>query len=423
VLPLSATSLLLWKGFETMSNVASHARGKVAVDKIFGANAKALAAINQYGKDKVTNGTQGVLLDDSETLVCLPTVEKVLRSLSTVDLIGYAPIKGLPDYLDNVIAITLEDAAPEAYIKSIATSGGTGALHHAIWNYSEIGDTILTTDWHWSPYRVLCKDALRQLDVFDLFDENQKFNLQEFTTKTTDLLKKQDSLLLILNTPAHNPTGYSLSDQDWEAVIAVCCKHASQDKRITLVVDVAYLDYTGSTSNRQFFKKFTNLPENIFVILAASMSKSFTMYGQRTGAMIGISSYKPAIEEFVNVNEYTNRATWSNINRGAMKTLSTIYQDKTLLDAVKKERNELLQIIANRAALFSAEAKQVELGILPYIAGFFLTIPSEKPEATCNKLQEENIFLVPMDKGVRIAVCAVPTNKISGLAKTIKKVI
>lgn len=405
-----------------MNIVASHALGKVAVDKIFGAGAKAQQAINQYGRDRVINGAQGVLLDDQEKLVCLPTVEKVLRSLSTADLISYAPIRGLPEFLSDVIDVTFEEYKPDAYIQSIATAGGAGALHHAIWNYSAIGDTVLTTDWFWSPYRVLCQDALRSLDVFALFDELGNFNLRDFEHKTVALLKQQDNVLVILNTPAHNPTGYSLSVAEWEAVIDVCRRYTGNaDKKITLLVDAAYLDYTSDREGRKFFKAFENLPANIFIILAVSMSKSFTMYGQRTGAMIGISSDRQAIEEFVSVNEYTSRATWSNINRGAMKALTTVYRDKTLLSNLQNERSQYLRIIEERARIFIAEAKQVELETLPYLAGFFLTIPSAAPDEFCDRLNKENIFLVPLDKGIRIAVCAIPTHKIPGLAASIKK--
>ena len=60
---------------------ASHSIGKFATDKIFGANALAVKAVAQFGKDKVTNATIGALLDDNEQLVCLPTVEKVYRSM------------------------------------------------------------------------------------------------------------------------------------------------------------------------------------------------------------------------------------------------------------------------------------------------------------------------------------------------------
>lgn len=407
-----------------MNMVPSHARGKVAVDKIFGAGAKARQAVEQVGKENVINGAQGVLLDENEKLVCLPTVEKVLRNLSTADLVSYAPIRGLPEFLNDIIAVTFDEYKPDAYIQSIATAGGAGALHHAIWNYSESGDTILTSDWFWSPYRVLCRDALRKLDVFALFDDDLKFNLHDFKNKTSNVLKNQNNLLVILNTPAHNPTGYSLSGDDWDAVLAVCKEYAqNKDKRITLLVDVAYLDYTGDREGKKFFGKFANLPANILVILAVSMSKSYTLYGQRTGAMIGISSDKEAMEEFVNVNEYTSRATWSNINRGAMKTLATIYRDQSLLHDVQKERSGFLNIIAERARLFMAEAEQVKLGTLPYIAGFFMTIPAAKPDEICDQLNKENIFLVPLDKGIRIAVCAIPSSKISGLAVAVKKAL
>ena len=54
--------------------------------------------------------------------------------------------------------------------------------------------------------------------------------------------------------------------------------------------------------------------------------------------------------------------------------------------------------------------------MLPYVAGYFLTIPAKNPDAICEKLHEENIFAVPLAAGVRIAVCAVPVRKIKGMA-------
>jgi len=69
------------------------------------------------------------------------------------------------------------------------------------------------------------------------------------------------------------------------------------------------------------------------------------------------------------------------------------------------------------------EAKATGLQMLPYIAGFFLTIPAEDPEAICTKLHDDNVFAVPLAKGVRIAVCAVPSQKITGLAGKVKNAI
>ena len=399
------------------SIAAKHAKGKAAQDKIFAANAAAVAAAAKYGKENVTNATIGAILDEDEKLVCLPTVEKVFRSLETNELIAYAPISGLPEYLECVLTAASGSSRPEGYLAAVATAGGTGAIHHAIWNYMDEGETALCSDWYWGAYKVLCNDMGRNFTTYKMLDENNKFNLPALKEKVTELLSKQDNLLYILNTPAHNPTGYSLSESDMDGVLDILKEAAVDGKNIIFFLDVAYIDYAGEKEEvRKIFKKLSGLPANILAIIGYSMSKGFTMYGQRTGAMIGVSSSKEVIEEFAAINQYTSRATWSNINRPAMRTLAAIYSDPELLKATEAERDYYYKMIKARADLFTEEAKACGLPMLPYVAGFFLSIPAKDPDAICNKLHEDNIFAVPLAAGVRIAVCAVPLKKIKGMA-------
>lgn len=399
------------------SIAAKHAKGKAAQDKIFAANAAAVAAAAQYGKENVTNATIGAILDEDEKLVCLPTVEKVFRSLETNELIAYAPISGLPEYLECVLTAAFGSSRPDGYLAAVATAGGTGAIHHAIWNYMDEGETALCSDWYWGAYKVLCSDMGRNFTTYKMLDANNKFNLPALKEKVTELLSRQDNLLYILNTPAHNPTGYSLSESDMDGVLGILKEAAVDGKNIILFLDVAYLDYAGEKEEvRKIFKKLSGLPANILAIVGYSMSKGFTMYGQRTGAMIGVSSSKEVIEEFAAINQYTSRATWSNINRPAMRTLAAIYSDPELLKATEAERDYYYKMIKARADLFTEEAKACGLPMLPYVAGFFLSIPANDPDAICNKLHEDNIFAVPLAAGVRIAVCAVPLKKIKGMA-------
>lgn len=399
------------------SIAAKHAKGKAAQDKIFAANAAAVAAAAKYGKENVTNATIGAILDEDEKLVCLPTVEKVFRSLETNELIAYAPISGLPEYLECVLTAAFGSSRPEGYLAAVATAGGTGAIHHAIWNYMDEGETALCSDWYWGAYKVLCNDMGRNFTTYKMLDENNKFNLPALKEKVTELLSKQDNLLYILNTPAHNPTGYSLSESDMDGVLDILKEAAVDGKNIIFFLDVAYIDYAGEKEEvRKIFKKLSGLPANILAIIGYSMSKGFTMYGQRTGAMIGVSSSKEVIEEFAAINQYTSRATWSNINRPAMRTLAAIYNDPELLKATEAERDYYYKMIKARADLFTEEAKACGLPMLPYVAGFFLSIPAKDPDAICNKLHEDNIFAVPLAAGVRIAVCAVPLKKIKGMA-------
>lgn len=404
-----------------MSIAAKHAKGKSAQDKIFGANAAAVAAAAKFGAENVTNATIGAILDEEEKLVCLPTVEKVYRGLATNELIAYAPISGMPDYLEAVKTAAFGSSIPEGHIAAVATAGGTGAIHHAIWNYLDEGDTALCSDWYWGAYKVLCSDMHRNFTTYKMLDDSNKFNLPALKEKVEELLAKQDNLLYILNTPAHNPTGYSLSEEDMDGVLAILKEAAAKPgKNIVFFLDVAYIDYAGEKEEvRRIFKKLSGLPENILAIVGYSMSKGFTMYGQRTGAMIGVSSSKDVIDEFAAINQYTSRATWSNINRPAMKTLSVIYNDPELLAATQKERSDFYQMIKARADLFTQEAEACGLPMLPYVAGFFLSIPAKNPDAICDKLHEDNIFAVPLAAGVRVAVCAVPLRKIKGMAAKI----
>ena len=69
------------------------------------------------------------------------------------------------------------------------------------------------------------------------------------------------------------------------------------------------------------------------------------------------------------------------------------------------------------------EADECGLKYLRYISGFFITIPMEGSQKVCDELEKENIFLVPLGKGIRLAVCSVSKKKIHGLAAKIKSTL
>ncbi|MBQ3727508.1 MAG: aminotransferase class I/II-fold pyridoxal phosphate-dependent enzyme [Selenomonadaceae bacterium] len=404
----------------SMTMTASHAAGRKLRDAIFDANQACNEAIKIHGAQAVTNATIGVVLDEEGKLATLPTVEKIFRAMDFSELVSYAPISGLPAYLDAVIDLTFADNKPEGFLDAVATAGGTGAIHHAIANYAERGDAVLTSDWCWGTYDLICNETGKRLETFKLFDNALNFNVTDFAVKVDALLKKQNSLLVIINSPAHNPTGYALSSEEWDKVIAVLKAQASADKKISLLVDIAYIDFAGEkNSTRAFMKKFSNLPKNFFVMISFSMSKSYTAYGQRTGALIGVSSSGEVIDDFKNVSKYSCRATWSNINRGAQALLVRLAADKELLPVYEAERTELYQMVKRRADVFVAEAKACGLRVVPYKGGFFIAVPAENPAAVCQKLHDDLIFAVPLKLGIRVAACSTSFEKMHGVAEKI----
>jgi aromatic-amino-acid transaminase len=103
-----------------------------------------------------------------------------------------------------------------------------------------------------------------------------------------------------------------------------------------------------------------------------------------------------------------------------MSLLGTLYNDDSLLTKVNSEREKYNMLIKERADIFLHEAKKVDLKVLPYYSGFFITIPCKNPEDVSNWLIDQKIFVAPLSMGIRIAACSVPSTQMYGLATKIK---
>lgn len=376
-------------------------------DKNFAVNNRAKAMIAEKGKDAVVNATIGVLLDEEGKFVVLSSVNEVFKTLEPGDFAEYAPIGGLPGYKAAVLKDTFGSYVPKRYTAAVATPGGTGALHSAIANYSEPGDKVLLTDWYWGPYGTIAGEIGRSLHTFKLVNEEGTFNAEDFEKQVMALLEVQDRLVIILNTPAHNPTGYSLTVEEWEEVASVLDR-VPEEKRVTLVVDVAYLDFAGEAEEyRAFLPVLDSMGENILPVIAYSFSKSFTLYGMRCGAMICMAETEEIADEFRKVCEYSARAAWSNCTRAPQVMLSKIYEDPALLARIQEERAGFREMLLRRGKAFEAAAKEAGLAIVPFDAGFFASVPCENPDAVGAELEKEGIFTIPLTMGVRISIASI----------------
>lgn len=409
----------------TMSMAATHARGKKAKDNIFVMNARAQEDAKLNGKENVLNGTLGSIMDEQGNIVFLKAVEKEYLNLPRNEYVAYAPIAGLPEFLEAAKSECFGESRPDAFLSAVATAGGTGGVHHLVHNYTNPEDIVLTADWYWGAYEQICGDNHRHLETYPLFDAELKFNFEGFKAKVLEVAAKQENVVTIFNTPGNNPTGFSLTDEDWDKVIAFTKELVANGKnKFIIACDVAYIDYSGEKQTvRRFLKKFSQLPKEIFVVVCYSLSKGFTLYGQRVGAMIGITSDADVDAEFKEINALTSRATWSNICRPAMRTMANIVSDPAKLAAHETERAEYCELIQERARIFTEEAKELGLPCLPYCGGFFLTIPTEHAKEIVEELTKEHVYVIPLKHGVRIAACSIPKKQMHGLAKTVYNVM
>lgn len=392
-------------------------------DQIFAIARAAKEAIAKVGKDKVVNASLGVIYNEEEDFASFTTVENHIKQMAAEDLMNYAAIEGMPDFLDAALEMTFQGNMPaNTYTKSVATPGGTGALRHVIFNYLDPGQKLLVPDYYWGSYKTIAQEHHRVIDTYPLFNAENKFNLEGTQEKVEAVLKEQDNLVIIFNSPAHNPTGFSMTEADWLNILDFF-KSVTLDpkKKITILLDIAYIDFSApSREARKFLRLFTGLPENILVTIAYSMSKSFLAYGMRSGALVGISSSPEVIAEFFETNSLSNRGVWSNGTRLAQRLLADVVQDPLLRSKIEEEQTAIRELMQKRVKIFKDEGNSIGLITCPYQSGFFITIPADNPTVTAQKLANEHIFVVNMDKGIRLAICGVPQHKLPGLATKIK---
>ncbi|MDP0489243.1 MAG: aminotransferase class I/II-fold pyridoxal phosphate-dependent enzyme [Fusobacterium sp. JB021] len=379
---------------------------------------------------QIINSTIGTFFDDKENLLIFDTVDKLYKQLPAIDIFGYAAgVSGSLEYKEAVKKDILNNHIDEfnknnTYVDVTATAGGTGAIHNTFKGYAEEGDTILLPNFMWEAYISLTQADNLNYETYNLFSNNS-FNLKDFSEKLLTLIKKQKKVIIVINDPCQNPTGYSLSFEEWKSVVEIL-KKASSYGEIILLNDIAYIDYDfrGRDLSRKHFSLFSGLPKNILVILAYSMSKSFTCYGLRTGAQIAISTSKEVISEFSYSSEFLCRTSWSNISKGGMAILNEIFNNDSYYNEIDTTRKKWIDLLKERSNIFIKNANKENLEYCPFKGGFFITIPiSENKDEIVKFLVNNNIFVLPLKNGIRIALCSVPSEKLKKLPKEIKKAI
>jgi aromatic-amino-acid transaminase len=372
-------------------------------DVIFSLNAEATRRA-QAG-ESIVNATIGSLMNDDGSLAVLSTVTKVVQSVPATEWAAYAPIGGTPGFLDAVIADTFS-AQPQlkAAATAVATPGGTGALRHALMNYLEAGQKLLTPSFYWGPYATLCEEHERGIDTFRMFTAEGALDAAALDEKLGQHLATQGRALLFLNDPCNNPTGYSMTHADWKAVVEVLLRHAG--KPVTLLVDMAYWLYSAHGEPRAFQAALLPLLGKTGLLFAWSGSKSYTHYGLRIGALIACEPDEKARAATQAALAFSCRGTWSNCVRGGLFTVQKLLTDAALKAACDAEREQLKALLLRRVAAFNAAAQPRGLRYPRYEGGFFVTVFHDDAEAQAAKMRERGVYVVPQKGALRVALCS-----------------
>jgi aromatic-amino-acid transaminase len=275
-------------------------------DPILGLNEQFATDTNP---NKVNLGV-GMYYDENGKLPVLACVAESERDMAlTPASRGYLPIDGIAAYDRAVQGLVFgADSAllAEGRVATVQALGGTGALKVAADFLHRIDPKaeILISDPSWENHRALFTEAGFKVRSYPYYDA---------ATRGVNLAGMLDALrgaargsIVVLHACCHNPTGADLDSAQWAQVIEVV-----RSAGLVPVLDMAYQGFgQGIEADGEAVRRFAQAGAPLFV--ATSFSKSFSLYGERVGALSVLCESKDEAQRVLSRLKIVIRTNYSN---------------------------------------------------------------------------------------------------------------
>ena len=275
-------------------------------DPILGLNEQYAADPNPQ---KVNLGV-GVYFDDNgklPLLQCVQAAEKALMDTPTAR--GYLPIDGIAAYDNAVKALVFgADAEPvtSGRVATVQAIGGTGGLKIGADFLHKLNPNtkVLISDPSWENHRAIFQNAGFEVDTYAYYDAAKRG--VNFDGMLQSLRSAAPGTIAVLHACCHNPTGYDITPAQWDQVIEVV-----KANNLVAFLDMAYQGFGhGIAEDGAVIGKFVAAGLNIFV--STSFSKSFSLYGERVGALSVVASDKEEAARVLSQLKIVIRTNYSN---------------------------------------------------------------------------------------------------------------
>ena len=283
-------------------------------DPILGLNEQFNADTNP---NKVNLGV-GVYFDDNGKLPLLQCVQAAEKAMmATPSARGYLPIDGIVAYDNAVKALVFgadSDVVRSGRVATVQAIGGTGGLKIGADFLKKVSPKakVLISDPSWENHRAIFVNAGFEVGTYAYYDAAKRG--VNFEGMLADLNAAAAGTIVVLHACCHNPTGYDITAAQWDQVIAVV-----KAKGLTAFLDMAYQGFGhGIAEDGAVIGKFVAAGLNIFV--STSFSKSFSLYGERVGALSVVASDKEEAARVLSQLKIAIRTNYSNppIHGGAV---------------------------------------------------------------------------------------------------------
>jgi len=267
----------------------------------------------QYNADtrpnKVNLGV-GVYYDDNGRIPLLEAVhEAEVERVKAAAPRGYLPIEGIAAYDKGAQALLLGADSPlsaAGRALTVQALGGTGALKIGADFLRQLlpQAKVYISDPSWENHRALFERAGFQVDTYPYYDAATRG--LNFDGMITALQAMPAQSVVVLHACCHNPTGVDPTADQWSQIAKIV-----KERNLVPFLDIAYQGFgSGLTEDAEVVRMFAGL--NITMFISSSFSKSFSLYGERVGALTVIAGDKDESVRVLSQIKRVIRTNYSN---------------------------------------------------------------------------------------------------------------
>ncbi len=378
----------------------------------------------QYNADpnpaKVNLGV-GVYFDESgklPLLKCVAAAEKLI--FDTLKPHGYLPIDGIAAYDKAVQGLVFgadSSAVKEGRVATVQALGGTGGLkigadflqHLA----TRAGNSpkVLISDPSWENHRALFTNASFTVETYPYYDAAKRgVNVDGMLTA---LNTAAAGTIVVLHACCHNPTGYDITPAQWAQVVS-----AVKARGLVAFLDMAYQGFgDGIAEDGAVIAQFLEAGLDFFV--ATSFSKSFSLYGERVGALSVVCASKEEMTRVLSQLKIVIRTNYSNPPTHGAQIVATVLTTPALRAMWEEELAGMRVRIKEMRALLQtklvAAGTKQDVSFITRQKGMFSYTGLAKPQM--ERLRNE-FGIYGVDSG-RICVAALNHGNIDAVVKAI----
>ena len=386
-------------------------------DPILGLNEQFAADTNP----SKTNLGVGVYFDDNGKLPLLQCVQIAEQRLMEKKAArGYLPIDGLAAYDSAVKGLVFgadSEVVQSGRVSTVQALGGTGGLKIGADFLKKISPDaqVLISDPSWENHRALFTNAGFQVGTYAYYDADKRGI--HFDGMLASLNAAPAGTIVVLHACCHNPTGYDLTAEQWDQVVEVV-----KAKGLVAFLDMAYQGFgAGIAEDGAVIGKFVAAGLQFFV--STSFSKSFSLYGERVGALSVVSANKEEAARVMSQLKIVIRTNYSNPPTHGSSVVAIVLNDPELRALWEKELGEMrVRIKQMRQALvdgLKAAGVQQDMSFITTQVGMFSYSGLNKDQMV--RLRNE-FGVYGTDTG-RMCVAALNSQNIAHVCKSIAQVI